>query len=305
MKRSLGFVLLAVAGGMALPSPAAADLRVFACEPEWAALAREVGGEKVKAFSATHARQDPHHIRARPSLIAQIRRADLVFCSGADLEVGWLPLLMQRGARAGVQPGTTGYLMAADHVPVVEKPTVLDRSLGDLHPGGNPHVHLDPRNLATLATELSRRLSLLDAPNDAYYRNRLDAFQKNWQMAMERWKPRIGKLSGLRIIVHHKSFTYLNNWIGLNEVATLEVKPGIPPTASHLNDLLRTARSQKVRFILRAPYDPADATDWLSSKTGIPGLMLPYTVEKTAPPGALAQMFDRTIALLEKAHAKP
>lgn len=302
MKRSLGFVL-AVAWGMALPSPAAADLRVFACEPEWAALAREVGGEKINAFSATHPRQDPHHIRARPSLVAQIRRADLVFCSGADLEVGWLPLLMRRGAGPSVQPGATGYLMAADHVPVLEKPTVVDRSLGDVHPSGNPHVHLDPRNLAILANELSRRLIRLDPTNTDYYRNRLDAFQKDWQMAMDRWKPRISKLSGLRIIVHHKSFTYLNNWIGLNEVATLEVKPGIPPTASHLNDLLQTARSQKVKVILRAPYDPADASDWLSSKTGIPALMLPYTVEKAASPDALIQLFDRTITLLEKAHA--
>lgn len=304
MKRSLG-VVLAVAGGMALPSPVAAEVSVFACEPEWAALAREVGGDKVNAFSATHARQDPHHIRARPSLVSRIRRADLVFCSGADLEVGWLPLLMRRGARAGVQPGTTGYLMAADHVAVLEKPAVVDRSLGDVHPGGNPHVHLDPRNLVLIANELSGRLSRLDPPNAAYYRSRLDAFRKDWQTAMDRWKPRIAKLSGLRVIVHHKSFTYLNNWIALNEVATLEVKPGIPPTASHLNDLLQTARSQKVRVILRAPYDPADASDWLSSKTGIPALVMPYTVEKTAPPGALAQMFDRSIALLEKAYAKP
>jgi zinc/manganese transport system substrate-binding protein len=302
VKKSLG-VLLAVVGGMALPSPAAADLQIFACEPEWAALAREVGGEKIDAFSATHARQDPHHIRARPSLIAQIRRADMVFCSGADLEVGWLPLLMQRGARAEVQPGTTGYLMAAEHVPVLEKPTVLDRSLGDLHPGGNPHVHLDPRNLATLATELSRRMALLDAPNAAYYQSRLDAFQKNWQMAMDRWKSRTDNLSGMRIIVHHKSFSYLNNWIGLNQVATLEIKPGIPPTASHLNSVLQTARSQKVRAILRAPYDPKDASEWLNAKAGIPAIEMPYTVERDAPPGALAQMFERTISLLEKAHA--
>lgn len=301
MKKSLS-VLLAVAWGVALPSPAAADLRIFACEPEWAALAREVGGEKIDAFSATHARQDPHHIRARPSLVSRIRQADLVFCSGADLEVGWLPLLMRRGARAGVQPGTTGYLMAADHVPVLDKPAVVDRSLGDVHPAGNPHVHLDPRNLVTLADELSRRLIRLDPSNADYYRNRLDAFRKDWRMAMDRWKPRISKLSGLRIIVHHKSFTYLNNWIGLNEVATLEVKPGIPPTASHLNELLHRTRTQRVRVILRAPYDSADASDWLSSKTGIPALVLPYTVEKEARAGALAQMFERTITLLEKAH---
>ena len=304
MKRSLGFAL-AVTWGMALPSSVAAGLQIFACEPEWAALARDVGGDKVNAFSATHARQDPHHIRARPSLVAKIRRADLVFCSGADLEVGWLPLLMRRGARSGVQPGTAGYLMAAEHVPVLEKPTVVDRSLGDVHPGGNPHVHLDPRNLATLANELTRRLIDLDPSNTEYYRSRLDAFQKSWKTAMDRWTLRTSKLSGLRIIVHHKSFSYLNNWIGLNQVATLEVKPGIPPTASHLKDVLQAARSQKVKVILRAPYDPADAAEWLSSKTGIPALMMPYTVEKTGPPGALVELFDRTVALLEKAHAGP
>jgi zinc/manganese transport system substrate-binding protein len=298
-------LLLAVAWGMALSSPAAADLRIFACEPEWAALAREVGGEKIDAFSATHARQDPHHIRARPSLISRIRRADLVFCSGADLEVGWLPLLMQRGARSGVQPGTTGYLMAADHVPVLEIPTVLDRSLGDLHPGGNPHVHLDPQNLAILANELSRRLIQLDPPNTDYYRNRLAAFQKEWQTAIAGWETRTARLSGLPVIVHHKSFTYLIRWAGLKEVATLEAKLGIPPTASHLNGLLQTVRSQKVKAILRTPYDPADASEWLSSKTGISTMALPYTVAKDAPPGALAKLFDRTITILEKAHAGP
>ncbi len=302
MKRLLG-VVLAVTWGMAMPSPAAASLQIFSCEPEWAALARAVGGNKVNAFSATHARQDPHHIRARPSLVAKIRRADLVFCSGADLEVGWLPLLMRRGARSGVQPGATGYLMAAEHVPVLEKPTIVDRSLGDVHPGGNPHVHLDPRNLATLANELSRRLIKLDPSNIDYYQDRLDTFQKNWKAAMDRWKPRITELSGLRIIVHHKSFSYLNAWIGLNQVTTLEIKPGIPPTASHLKDVLQTARLQKVKAILRAPYDPTDASEWLSSKTGIPVLMLPYTVEKAGPPGSLVELFDRTVGLLEKAHA--
>jgi zinc/manganese transport system substrate-binding protein len=303
VKKSV-ITFLAIAWGMALPSPsAAADLQIFACEPEWAALAREVGGDKVDAFSATHARQDPHHIRARPSLISKIRRADLVFCSGADLEVGWLPLLLRRGARSVVQPGTAGYLMAADHVPVLEKPAIVDRSLGDVHPGGNPHVHLDPRNLLTLADELAQRLIELDPLNSKYYRTRLGSFKKNWKAAMDRWSIRIRKLSGLQIFVHHKSFTYLNNWIGLNEVNTLEVKPGIPPTASHLNDLLKTALSSNVKVILRAPYDPVDASEWLSSKSGIPELVLPYTVKKAAAPGELSLMFDKTIALLEKVHA--
>jgi zinc/manganese transport system substrate-binding protein len=296
-------LLIAMVMGTALPSPASADVKVFACEPEWAALAREVGGEKVSAFSATHARQDPHHIRARPSLIARIRRADMVFCSGAGLEVGWLPLLMQRGAKAGVQPGQPGHLMAADLVPKLEKPAVIDRSLGDIHPEGNPHVHLDPRNILRVASELTKRLTRLDRPNAAYYQQKLTQFHARWQADIEDWKRRAARLSGMPVIVHHKSYSYLISWIGLVETGTLEVKPGIPPTASHLNQLLDVARSHRIRAILRTPYDPSTPSEWLSGKTGIPALLLPYTVEKDAKPGALADLFRRTLNLLEKAHA--
>ena len=301
----LRILCLLFIGGMAVPSPASADLRVFACEPEWAALAREIGGEKVNAYSATHVRQDPHHIRAKPSLISRIRRADLVFCSGADLEVGWLPLLLQRGARAGVQPGKTGHLMAAEHVPVLEIPKLVDRSLGDVHPGGNPHVHMNPNNILILARELARRMAILDSENATHYRNRLSAFSDGWRKAMDGWKRRVAQLSGMPVIVHHKSFTYLFDWAALKEIATLEVKPGIPPTVSHLNKLLQLARTTNVKAILRAPYDPSDGTEWLASKTRIAQVELPYTVGRDAGPGALADMFDRTIALLEEAHAKP
>lgn len=296
-------LILAVLSGMALPFPAAADLKIFACEPEWAALAREIGGEKVDAYSATHARQDPHHIRARPSLIAQVRRADMVFCSGAGLEVGWLPLLMQRGARAGVQPGEPGHLMAADHVPVVEIPKVVDRSLGDVHPEGNPHVHLNPHNILTIARELSLRMIKIDGANAAYYRKRTDTFTTLWSAAIRLWEGRAKKLSGMPVIVHHKSWSYLIRWLGLREIAALEAKPGIPPTASHLNDVLRIARTEGAKVIMRAPYKPAKASEWLSQKSGIPAVVLPYTVEKVAGPGALATLFDQTLSLLEKANA--
>ena len=293
--------MLFVALGMALPSPSAATINVFACEPEWAALAREIGGNKVIAYSATHAGQDPHHIRARPSLIARIRRADLVFCSGAGLEVGWLPLLMQRGARSGVQPGQSGNLMAASHVTVLEKPQILDRSMGDIHPEGNPHVHLDPNNLAILARELTKRLVLIDAGNANHYRNRLAAFNKEWGQLLVKWRAQTHALVGMAVVVHHKSFTYLFRWLSLNEAGTLEVKPGIPPTASHLNSILNITKQQKVKAILRAPYDSSDASQWLARKTGIPAIELPYTVARDAGPGALANLFERTIQLLSKA----
>jgi zinc/manganese transport system substrate-binding protein len=298
-------LLLVILLGMVSPSPAAAVVKVFACEPEWAALAREIGGDKIDAYAATHARQDPHHIRARPSLIARIRRVDLVFCSGAGLEVGWLPLLLQRGARASVQPGKPGYLMAASHVAVVEKPEVLDRSLGDVHPEGNPHVHLNPHNILSLAQEVSKRLIGLDAVNAEYYRQRTETFVTLWTATIRLWEERARKLAGMPVIVHHKSWSYLIRWLGLREVATLEMKPGIPPSASHLNGLLQLARGEGAKAILRTPYDQPKAAEWLSGKTDIPSIVLPYTVEKDATPGDLARLFDQTLSLLEKANARP
>jgi zinc/manganese transport system substrate-binding protein len=287
---------------MAFASPASAEIRVFACEPEWAALAREVGGRNVKAFSATHAQQDPHHIRAKPSLIASMRRTDLLFCSGGGLEIGWLPLLLQQAASATLQPGRPGHLMALDYVTVREKPTVIDRSLGDIHPEGNPHVHLDARNMEALAQELARRLAIVDPPNAQVYARRAESFTQAWSKSLAGWKSKAATLKGMPVIVHHKSWAYLIHWLGLTEVATLEPRPGIQPTPGHLNKLLRISRAQPVKAILRTPYDPPEAADWLSSKTGIPVLTLPYTVERNAGPGGLQAMFDETIAQLKAAN---
>ena len=186
-----------VLGAAALSSPATADVRVFACEPEWAALANAIGGDDVIVHSATHGGQDAHHVRARPSLIAKVRRADVLFCSGAELESGWLPVLMQRGARHVVQPGQPGHIMAADHVPILDRPDNIDRSLGDIHPSGNPHVHLDPRNVATLASELSRRLERIDPDNAEAYRSRLVSFRAGWAEALEGWSERAARLRGM------------------------------------------------------------------------------------------------------------
>ena len=282
---------------------ASADIRVFACEPEWAGLVREVGGDKVEAFSATHARQDPHHIRARPSLIASIRRSELLFCSGGGLEAGWLPVLLRQGAAKNLQPGQQGYLLAAEHVEILGKPAVLDRSLGDLHPEGNPHVHLDPRNLAPLAQELARRLAAIDQSNASSYERRADDFETSWSQSLALWDERAVNLKGMPVIVHHSTWAYLSRWLGLNEVAMVEPRPGIPPTPKHLAELLQLSRSQPVQAILRTPFDPPEPSDWLSAKTGIPVLTLPYSVPKNAGAGALREMFEQTIRLLETARS--
>ena len=285
--------------GAALASPAMAEIRVFACEPEWAALAEAVGGDDVIVYSATHGAQDAHHVRARPSLIAQVRRADVLFCSGAELESGWLPVLMQRGARRLIQPGQPGHIMAADHVPVLDRPDTIDRSLGDIHPSGNPHVHLDPRNVEILATELARRLERIDPDNADSYRSRLASFRAAWVEALGEWRGRIAGLHGMKVIVHHESWAYLLQWIGLTRVASLERLPGIPPSASHLQAVLEQARNVGARAILRTPYEPRDASDWLSARTGIPVVELPYTVGGHPEADNLVALFDLTLTLLE------
>src|SRR5947208_10561326 len=137
-------------------------LEVFACEPEWAALATELGGDKVEVFSATTARQDPHQIQARPALIARLRSADLVVCTGAELEIGWMPVLLRQAANARVQPGTPGYMEAAPQVRMLEVPARLDRAEGDIHAAGNPHIQTDPRNIVAVAAALARRMAEID-----------------------------------------------------------------------------------------------------------------------------------------------
>jgi zinc/manganese transport system substrate-binding protein len=297
MKR---YAILGVAAlGFALAPPASADLRVFACEPEWAALAQEIGGDRVEVYAATHARQDPHHIRARPSLIAKARRANLLICSGAGLEVGWLPILLRRGASARILPGSAGHLMASDHVTLLETPVRVDRSMGDIHPEGNPHVHLDPGNVAAVARELGRRMQLSDSANAGVYETQLKWFETRWNEAMKGWNRRAGRLAGMPVIVHHRSWSYLIRWIALKRIATLEPKPGIPPTPSHLQAVLRLARTGGAKAILRTPYEPEDASLWLSEKTGIPALVLPYTVGGDAKAGDLFALFDRTLGMLE------
>lgn len=277
---------------------ARAQINVFACEPEWGALAHELGGEKVAVVVGTTALQDPHFISARPSLIAAARNADLIVCSGASLEIGWLPLLLQKSGNEKTQPGGVGYLLAADYIRTLEKPTSIDRSKGDVHPEGNPHLHLNPHNLATFAEVLTKRLKDIDEKNATLFQSRFEDFSKRWHAAMSRWEESAKALKGAHVVVHHKSFTYLIDWLGLREVGTLELKPGIPPTSSHLESLLATLKASPPRFILRTPFDPEDASEWLSQKTGTPAVRLPYTVGGDEQSTDLFALFDRTVALL-------
>lgn len=280
-----------------------ADLNIFATVPEWGALASEIGGDKVSVYTATSAFQDPHRIEAKPSLLAQARRAQLVVAAGADLEVGWLPLVVRDSGNAGIQPGKPGYFEAASVVNRLEVPAVLDRAHGDVHAAGNPHTHLDPRNVLKVGEALARRMAELDAANASGYQTRYTAFAAKWQTAMQRWEKEAAPLRGVAVLVHHGSFVYLSNWLGLKDVGTLEPKPGIEPTRGHLSSLLANQQTMPAKMILRAAYNQEAPSQWIAGKVGIPAVLLPYTVGGTPEAKDLVSLFDDTIQRLLKARS--
>ena len=296
MKTILRFVVALSSVVVALP--AASALNVFACEQEWAALAQELAGDKTSVYSATNALQDVHKVEARPSLIARIRSADLLICSGSELEIGWLPLLLTQSGNARIQPGSAGYLEASQFVPKLEIPKVVDRALGDVHPSGNPHVHLDPRNVARVADVLTERLVQLDPANAEAYKTRASVFLERWRAALSRWEKEAARLKGVPVVVYHKDMSYFINWAGMREAGSLEPKPGLPPTPAHLAELVERMKRDPAKVIVYSPYNSPRAAEFLSERTKIPSVMLPFTVGGTEKAKDLFGLFDDTIARL-------
>jgi len=278
--------------------PAHAALRVLACEPEWGALAQELGGPLVEVSVATTALQDPHQIQARPSLIARARNADLLVCTGAELEVGWLPVLLQQSGNAKIQPGQAAHFAAADFVRKLDVPTSVDRSMGDVHAAGNPHIQTDPRNIALVAQALSARLQQLDAGNAAAYAQRGTDFQQRWQQATARWSAQAALLKGLAVVSQHKAFSYLYDWLGLKEVAVLEPKPGVEPSVSHLQQVLASLKVQPARLVLYAAYQDGRPSQWLQKNAGVTAVQLPFTVGGSDAAKDLFGLFDDTVGRL-------
>ena len=282
-----------------LPVPANA-LNVFSCEPEWAALVEELAGDKARITQATTAFQDPHMLQAKPSLIAGARSADLLICTGADLEIGWLPLLLRRAGNPHIQPGSPGHFLAADYVRRIEIPADIDRSQGDVHPQGNPHIHLHPRNIERVAEALADRLAELDAANASTYRANADDFLRRWSDARERWEQRAQALAGMRLVSHHRSFSYLADWLDLDIVATLEPKPGIPASGAQLSRLLEQLTPAPPAGIIRAPFENEKPAHWLSDRLKIPVIEMAYTVGGNPAAADLFGLYENTIATLEE-----
>ena len=255
----------------------AAELNIFACEPEYAALASELAPD-AKVHSATTAFQDPHLVQARPSLIAKMRRADLAVCAGAQLEVGWLPMLQMKSANPQVNSTDKGLFFAADHVETLDKLASVDRSMGDVHAQGNPHMHFSPQRVLQIARALAAKMAQLDPDNAAVYQANLKDFEQRWQAAVPQWQLSAQSLQGKKVIGYHSSFRYLYDWLGVEQAADLEPKPGIPPSSGHLASLLTRAKQGDIAAIVVAGYQDRRGADWLSERTGLPVIVLPMSV---------------------------
>ena len=278
--------------------PAMAAMNVFSCEPEWKSLVDELGLDRVNAYSATTAFQDPHHIEARPSLIAKVRRADLVICSGSELEAGWLPLLLRQAGNANVLPGKSGNFEASSFVKRLDIPSKVDRSMGDVHASGNPHVHLDPRRIATIAKALSQRLINIDPEGRQHYIENYNRFSSRWSAAMQIWQQQAKPLNGIGIVVHHKDWVYMFDWLNIKLIGALEPKPGLPTTVGHIVELKNRLKETPAKMVVHTQYQNARAAKRFAQMASIPVVELPYTVGGDAHAKDLFGLFDITIKIL-------
>ena len=293
MKNLKKIVAMLLVAGAALPADAA--LKVLATTPDWGALATELGGERVNVYVATTALQDVHRVEAKPSLVARARTADLVVSTGAELEVGWLPVLIQESGNPKIQPGAPGYFEAASFVQKLEVPSHVDRSMGDIHPLGNPHIQLDPHNIAAVAHGLAARLAALEPAQAAFYASREKDFISRWDTATKAWEAKAAPLKGAKVVIMHRDQAYLCHWLGLVELASIEPKPGVPPTAAYLGELLGKLTPAPPKLILLNAYNDAKAAEWLSEHVHAPAVVLPFSVGGSPEAKDLFGLFDDTL----------
>jgi len=282
----------------AVATPARADLNVFSCEPEWGALVHELGGDKVDVYVATNGKQDPHQVQARPSLIAKAHAADLTVCTGAELEIGWMPMITRQAANPKINAGADGSFEAAAYVHMLEVPARLDRSAGDVHAAGNPHIQTDPRSVAAAAVPLAQRMIALDPGNADYYKARYADFAGRWNAAMAKWTAEAAPLRGVPVTVQHKNWVYLFDWLGIQEVVSLEPKPGVPPSAGYLAQVLEEIRRRPVKMVIRADYEDYRPSGFIAERAKIPEVVLPFTVGGDDAAKDLFSLYDDTIKRL-------
>jgi zinc/manganese transport system substrate-binding protein len=296
MKRFLIFLFTIL-----LPLNAFAKVNVVATLPVFASLAQEVGGDRISVTSLARGNQDPHFLDAKPSYVVELNKADLLIQGGLELEIGWLPPIVVQARNPKILPNAPGNLDAAQGLNILEIPkTLVDRSMGDVHPLGNPHAWLDPRNAKLIAANIYQHLAKIDPEGKDYYEGRLKDFLNRLNQKMAVWNQQAQSIRGKKVITYHKSFSYFADWTGLEIVDTVESKPGIPPSSKHVDDLIKLIPQEGVKAILIESYYPKKVPQYLSEKSNIPLLLLPTDTDE-AGINSYIDLIDTLIQQIKKA----
>lgn len=287
-----------------LPIWAHAKLNVVTTTQDGAAIVQAVGGEHVQVQSLTQGARDPHFAEATPSMIRRAYQADLLVLIGADLEIGWLPPLLETARNGRVLPGAPGYLDLSASIPLLDKPTgPVSRAQGDVHARGNPHYWLDPRNGLRMAQAIGARLSELDPAHATDYRARLTAFQQELERRMPAWQASLAGLKDKPVVAYHTSLVYLADAFGFRIVGEVEPKPGIPPNAAHLQQLIQTISAQRIGVLIMEAYYERRSADYLARETGIKLVVLPQSVGAQPGIATYFDLFDAIVAAFKAAGA--
>jgi zinc/manganese transport system substrate-binding protein len=298
MKARLAILLtVVIALGVLMPATrAAAAVNVVTTTEDLAALTREVGGDKVKVEALARGYQDPHFVEPKPSFILKLHSADLLIAVGRELEIGWLPPLIQQSRNAKIQPGAEGYLDASLTVRILEIPTgAITRAMGDVHPLGNPHYWLDPDNGRKIAQAIQQKLSAMSAGDAAYFAQRYADFDKRLTEAQQRWDAEMAPFKGLKIVTYHNSWPNFAERFHLNVVGYVEPRPGIPPSPSHTFDLIQAMKRDGIKIILVEPYFDLKTPNSIASSTGAKVVVLAPSVGGVEKIATYFDLFDYDI----------
>jgi zinc/manganese transport system substrate-binding protein len=290
---------LALGAGLLLSPAAWAQPQVVGTYPYITDLVKQIGGNKVEVSTLARGDWDPHFIVPKPSLISQLRRADLLIINGAQLEVGWLPPLLRQASNAQIQPGATGFLELSNYANLIQKPANTSRAMGDVHPQGNPHFFLDPYQTVTLAGAIADKLCQIDGPQCPHYRSGKAAFDKRWQAKLKEWSARMRPHTGKKVLEYHRLHDYFLQRYRLGLVQTLEPLPGIPPSPAYLNEVIANAQKDKPILNLRGSYNPMDPSRFVSQKTSVKLSTLPHDVGATPKAKDVFAVFDEIVAAFE------
>ncbi|MCR4319331.1 MAG: metal ABC transporter substrate-binding protein [Candidatus Brocadiaceae bacterium] len=276
-------------------SVAHAKLNVVATTSDLGAIAREIGKDKVEVTSLAKPTEDPHFVDAKPSFIVKLNKADMLIEGGLHLEIGWLPNLVVGARNKKILAGENGYLVASAGVPIIEVPTTADRAMGDVHPMGNPHFMIDPLNGKIVAIHICERLCQIDAANCNYYKDNLKDFTKRLDRKFSEWQKALEPFRGTKIVTYHKTFPYFANRFNLNVVGSLEPKPGIPPSPTHINSLIPMMKNGGVKLIFIEPFRERKTPEFAASQTGAKIVVFPIMVGGQKETDDYLSLFDYTI----------